>query len=79
MINKGNINYLSLKFQIEDLEDDESTSASASGATSLTEGSLADGADATTRKLLRRKELLETRKATMDRQRERVQVCNLTR
>ncbi|KOB75803.1 putative Telomerase-binding protein EST1A [Operophtera brumata] len=57
----------------EDLEDDDSASASVSGPASLSEGSVAEGADALTRRLLRRKELLETRKATLDRQRERVQ------
>lgn len=58
----------------EDSEDEDS--ASRSGPNSLTEGSKkgAEGADAATRKLLRRKEQLETRKATLERQRERMQV-----
>ncbi|XP_039746843.1 uncharacterized protein LOC120624394 isoform X1 [Pararge aegeria] len=56
----------------ENSEDDGSTSGLTSGPTSLSE-ELPEGADEATRKLLRRKELLESRKATLDKRRQRMQ------
>ncbi|XP_034840495.1 uncharacterized protein Smg6 isoform X2 [Maniola hyperantus] len=56
----------------ENSEDEDSTSGVTSGPTSLSE-ELPEGADETTRKLLRRKEQLESRKATLDKRRQRMQ------
>ncbi|XP_063821793.1 telomerase-binding protein EST1A isoform X2 [Ostrinia nubilalis] len=59
----------------EDSEDEESVSGTASGPTSLVEGveTSPEGADEATKKLLRRKEQLESRKANFERRRERMQ------
>ncbi|CAH0406478.1 unnamed protein product [Chilo suppressalis] len=59
----------------EDSEDEENASGTASGPTSLSEGleSGPDGTDEATRRLLRRKEQLESRKATLERRRQRMQ------
>ncbi|KAI8434951.1 hypothetical protein MSG28_003416 [Choristoneura fumiferana] len=59
----------------EDSEDEDSTSAAASGPPSLAEGAEGgpEGADEATRRLLRRKEQLESRKANLDRRRQRMQ------
>ncbi|XP_052737444.1 telomerase-binding protein EST1A isoform X3 [Bicyclus anynana] len=56
----------------ENSEDDDSTSGVTSGPTSLSE-ELHEGADEATRKLLRRKEQLESRKATFEKRRQRMQ------
>ncbi|KAL4710757.1 hypothetical protein ACJJTC_004402 [Scirpophaga incertulas] len=59
----------------EDSEEEESASGPASGPTSLNEGVAIDsaGADEATKKLLRRKEQLESRKANLERRRQRMQ------
>lgn len=55
-------------------------SGTASGPTSLVEvaGESPEGADEATKKLLRRKEQLESRKATLERRRQRMQVREFT-
>ncbi|KAF9802444.1 hypothetical protein SFRURICE_009126 [Spodoptera frugiperda] len=57
----------------ENSEDESNTSGGASEAPSHSEGVEAEGTDETTRKLLRRKEQLETRKATIEKHRQRMQ------
>ncbi|CAG9783765.1 unnamed protein product [Diatraea saccharalis] len=59
----------------EDSEDEDNASGTASGPTSLCESleSGPEGTDEATRKLLRRKEQLESRKATLERRRQRMQ------
>ncbi|XP_026745637.1 telomerase-binding protein EST1A isoform X2 [Trichoplusia ni] len=57
----------------ENSEDESNASEVAVGPSSHTEGKEAEGTDETTRKLLRRKEQLETRKATLERHRQRMQ------
>ncbi|KAJ0180547.1 hypothetical protein K1T71_003951 [Dendrolimus kikuchii] len=62
-----------LQHLTEDSEGEEGASGATSGPTSLGEG-CPDGADEVTRRLLRRKEQLESRKATLERHRQRMQV-----
>ncbi|XP_052757427.1 uncharacterized protein LOC113517389 isoform X2 [Galleria mellonella] len=58
----------------EDSEEEDSVSGIASGSVTLPEGLEGpEGADETTLRLLRRKEQLESRKATLDKRRERMQ------
>jgi hypothetical protein len=83
LIVKVNINLTGTFYvllQSEDSEDEESVGGTASGPTSLNEGLGVhqEGTDEATRRLLRRKEQLESRKATLERQRERMQVRSLS-
>ncbi|XP_050345669.1 telomerase-binding protein EST1A [Nymphalis io] len=71
-VQHAKVNYAPLQQLTEDSGDDDSASGMTSGPTSLSE-ELPDGADETTRKLLRRKEQLESRKATLEQRRQRMQ------
>ncbi|XP_047988294.1 telomerase-binding protein EST1A [Leguminivora glycinivorella] len=62
-----------LRHLSEDSEDEDSTSAAASGPPSLAEADGAEAPDEATRRLLRRKEQLENRKANLERRRQRMQ------
>ncbi|XP_047510080.1 uncharacterized protein LOC125052988 isoform X2 [Pieris napi] len=66
------VNYPQLQHLAEDSEDD-SASGTTSGPTSHSEGLDVEGTDEVTRRLLKRKEQLESRKATMEKRRQRMQ------
>ncbi|XP_045491287.1 uncharacterized protein LOC123691097 isoform X2 [Colias croceus] len=66
-------NYTQLQHLTEDSEDEDSTSGATSGPTSHSEGVDVEGTDEVTRRLLRRKEQLESRKATLEKRRQRMQ------
>ncbi|CAK1552021.1 unnamed protein product [Leptosia nina] len=66
-------NYPQLQHLVEDSEDEDSASGTTSGPTSHSEGLDVEGTDEVTRRLLRRKEQLESRKATLEKRRQRMQ------
>ncbi|XP_038215946.1 telomerase-binding protein EST1A [Zerene cesonia] len=72
-VQQTQINYTQLQHLTEDSEDEDSTSGATSGPASHSEGVDVEGADEVTRRLLRRKEQLETRKATLEKRRQRMQ------